>query len=214
MAQNTEAHGTEAGHTAGSTGADHAHEQHPTSHYVKIYLWLLALFAISVAGPTLEIQVVTLITAFGVAVLKARLVIRHFMHLSFELPVARWFLTASVVLVALFWAGVAPDVQNHEGLNWENVAAKAAVERGIHEPELHVEEQLIAGEIAEGAMGAASMTPVNIPGPLPGGYNFTHLVFWGVVALVALGTNAVAIILSAGAGLLVMETVKGDKSDA
>jgi caa(3)-type oxidase subunit IV len=209
MVEHTEAHGTEAGHTAGHTGADHAHEQHPTSHYVKIYLWLLALFAISVTGPMLEIQVVTLITAFGVAVFKARLVIRHFMHLSFELPIARWFLGASVVLVALFWAGVAPDVQNHEGLNWVNVAALAATERGIHEPELHVEDQLIAGELG----GAASMTPVIRPGPLPGGYNFTHLVFWGVVGLVALGTNAVAIILSAGAGLLVMETVKGDKSD-
>jgi hypothetical protein len=41
---------------------------------------------------------------------------------------------------------------------------------------------------------------------VPGGYVFTHLIFWTVVALVAVGTNAVAIILSIGLGLLAFET--------
>jgi hypothetical protein len=42
---------------------------------------------------------------------------------------------------------------------------------------------------------------------LPGGYNFIHVVFWGVVALVAVGTTAVAHILVAGLVLMVMEAV-------
>lgn len=42
---------------------------------------------------------------------------------------------------------------------------------------------------------------------VPGGFLFTHAVFWTVVSLVAVGTNAVAIILSIGIGLLVVETV-------
>ena len=42
---------------------------------------------------------------------------------------------------------------------------------------------------------------------VPGGYLFTHAVFWLVVGLVAVGTNAVAIILSIGLGLLAFETV-------
>ena len=46
---------------------------------------------------------------------------------------------------------------------------------------------------------------------IPGGYLFTHIVFWAVIALVAVGTNAVAIILSIGLGLLAFETVM--KSD-
>jgi hypothetical protein len=41
---------------------------------------------------------------------------------------------------------------------------------------------------------------------LPGGYNFINVVFWGVVALVAVGTNAVAIILATGLALLLMES--------
>lgn len=42
---------------------------------------------------------------------------------------------------------------------------------------------------------------------IPGGYIFTHTVFWVVIGLVAVGTNAVAIILSIGLGLLAFETV-------
>ncbi len=42
---------------------------------------------------------------------------------------------------------------------------------------------------------------------LPGGYVFTHLIFWTVVAMVAVGTNAVAIILSFGLVLLMLESM-------
>ena len=43
---------------------------------------------------------------------------------------------------------------------------------------------------------------------VPGGYLFTHVVFWTVVSMVAVGTNAMGIILSMGLGLLVLETFK------
>ena len=43
---------------------------------------------------------------------------------------------------------------------------------------------------------------------VPGGYLFTHLVFWGVVSLVAVGTNAVAIILSVGLALMALEAIR------
>jgi hypothetical protein len=42
---------------------------------------------------------------------------------------------------------------------------------------------------------------------VPGGYLFTHLMFWTVVAMVAVGTNAVAIILSVGLVLLALESI-------
>ena len=43
---------------------------------------------------------------------------------------------------------------------------------------------------------------------VPGGYVFTHLVFWTVVGLVVVGTNAVAIMLSVGLVLLSLEALK------
>ena len=42
---------------------------------------------------------------------------------------------------------------------------------------------------------------------VPGGYLFTHAIFWTIVAMVAVGTNAVAIILSVGLVLLMLEAV-------
>ncbi|MEE8148356.1 MAG: hypothetical protein V3T24_12170 [Longimicrobiales bacterium] len=42
---------------------------------------------------------------------------------------------------------------------------------------------------------------------LPGGYTVTHLIFWTVVAMVAVGTNAVPIILSVGLVLLLLESI-------
>ncbi len=41
---------------------------------------------------------------------------------------------------------------------------------------------------------------------LPGGYNFIHVVFWGVMALVGVGTTVVAQILVAGLVLMVLES--------
>lgn len=42
---------------------------------------------------------------------------------------------------------------------------------------------------------------------LPGGYTFIHLVFWTVVGMVALGTNAVPIILTFGLMIMVVQAV-------
>ena len=44
---------------------------------------------------------------------------------------------------------------------------------------------------------------------VPGGYVFIHLVFWTVVGMVAVGTNAVAIILMVGLGMMALETIQG-----
>ena len=42
---------------------------------------------------------------------------------------------------------------------------------------------------------------------LPGGYYFLHVVFWGVMALVVVGTMTVATILVVGLGMLFLESV-------
>jgi len=43
---------------------------------------------------------------------------------------------------------------------------------------------------------------------LPGGFTFTHIVFWTVVGMVAVGTNAVAIILVVGLTMMILESVQ------
>lgn len=104
-------------------------------NYKKIYIALLVLLAISIAGPMAGIPWLTLITAFGIAIVKATLVVQNFMHLKWEQKIMKWVLLASVVIVGLFWAAVRPDVGAHRGRNWVNNAAAAAVARGIPAPD-------------------------------------------------------------------------------
>lgn len=107
-------------------------EEHHTS-YVKIWGLLLVLLAVSVAGPMLGIRIVTLITAFGIAIVKAYIVAKYFMHVTLERRWVAYLLVAMLALMALFVGGTSPDVLKHEGHHWENTAARSAVEKGLEE---------------------------------------------------------------------------------
>ncbi|HIF94422.1 MAG: cytochrome C oxidase subunit IV family protein [Myxococcales bacterium] len=116
--------------------------QHPTSHYVKIWAILLVLLAVSVTGPMLEIQWVTLLTAFGIAGVKAYMVAVKFMHIDQTPRFVTYLVTTTLVFMLLFFAGTAPDVMKDHGTNWEKpawIAAEAAYAAGevSHEPEHH-----------------------------------------------------------------------------
>jgi len=91
---------------------------HHDTNYWKVYWILLVLLVISIAGPLLEIQIVTLITAFGVATVKAYLVAANFMHLNIEKQYVVYLLATMLVFMLLFFAAVAPDVMKWEGDNW------------------------------------------------------------------------------------------------
>jgi caa(3)-type oxidase subunit IV len=107
-------------------------EEHHTS-YVKIWGLLLVLLAVSVAGPMLGIRIVTLITAFGIAIVKAYIVAKYFMHVTLERRWVAYLLVAMLALMALFVGGTSPDVLKHKGRHWENTAARSAVEKGLEE---------------------------------------------------------------------------------
>jgi len=132
---------------------------HP--NYPKIYLTLVILLAISVAGPLVGIRWVTLIAAFGIAVVKADLVVQNFMHLKTERRIAKYVLGAALALMALFWFGIAPDVMEHHGDNWVNDAAIAATARGIAPPGEHEARPAAPG--GADSTGAAA-TPSSGPG--------------------------------------------------
>ncbi len=139
---------------------DGGHDDGHHVNYFKIYVILVVLFLISVAGPELGIRWVTLITAFGIAVVKANLVISNFMHLKWEKRIMKWMLASSLILMALMVAGISPDVLNHEGRNWENIAAQEAVARGLNgedhgEGEGETEVVADAGNAGGGGFSAA-----------------------------------------------------------
>lgn len=128
MAETAHTHEEGAHHGHGGHGGGHGAEHE--KHYWKIYWALLVLFGISVAGPFVGdatgIAAITMITAFGIAVAKAALVVRNFMHLTLEPKFVFYISATAVVLMGLFFFWVAPDVMKHEGHQWVNVAAMAA----------------------------------------------------------------------------------------
>jgi caa(3)-type oxidase subunit IV len=102
--------------------AAHAGEHHQHPNYVRIWAILVALLVVSVVGPMLGIRVVTLIAAFGIALVKAYLVAKNFMHLNVEKPIVHYALGLALVLMVLLYAGISPDAGRASGQNWKKDA--------------------------------------------------------------------------------------------
>src|SRR5262245_37483743 len=97
-------------------GHDHGHEHaHAHPNYVKIWAILLGLLVVSVVGPFVGIKAVTLITAFGIAVVKAYLVVTNFMHINVEKRYIVYMMASCLIFMLLFFAGAAPDVMKDHG---------------------------------------------------------------------------------------------------
>ena len=98
------------------------HAAHSEAHhvnYVRVWQILLVLLVISVLGPMIGIKIVTMITAFGIAVVKAYLVAKNFMHLNVQPRFVVYLLGTTLVFMLLFYACASPDVMKHAGDNWE-----------------------------------------------------------------------------------------------
>lgn len=91
---------------------------HGVAPYVRIYLVLLVLLGVSLLGPTLGIPVVTLVTAFGIAIVKATMVAAYFMHLNVEERYVWYILLIMLGFMVVMFAGMAPDVLAPAGQNW------------------------------------------------------------------------------------------------
>ena len=113
--------------------AQHAHAaapHHDDTSYVAIWGVLCALLAVSVIGPMVGIRLLTLITAFGIAIVKAYIVCSYFMHLNIEKKWVGYILGFMLALMLVFFGGVAPDVLEHEGLQWEKTYVEPATTGG------------------------------------------------------------------------------------
>jgi caa(3)-type oxidase subunit IV len=122
--------------------SDHAHAAHGDAaaheaHYKKIWVILLVLLIISFLGPFLGIRVVTMLTAFGIAVVKAWLVAKHFMHVTIQPRYVIYMLSTCLVFMLLLFAGAAPDVMEHEGAHWSKLNPDAGQPDRVLHPEAH-----------------------------------------------------------------------------
>jgi len=112
-------------------------EEHHNPNYVRIWAILCVLLVISIFGPFLGIQVVTLITAFGIAVVKAYLVAKNFMHLNVQPRFVVYLLSTVLAFMFLFFYGASPDVMRDEGSGWKKPREIAAAEAYTPPTEQH-----------------------------------------------------------------------------
>ena len=109
---------------AQSVHADAPH--HDEISYVAIWGVLCALLGVSVLGPMVGVRLLTLITAFGIAIVKAYMVCRYFMHLRIEKKWVAYILGFMLAIMLVFFGGVAPDVLRDQGLRWQKTYVEPA----------------------------------------------------------------------------------------
>ena len=133
-----------AGHGEHDAHGEHSHH----GNYVRVWAILLALLAVSVAGPIVAsflehratALALTLSTAFGIAVVKAYMVAKNFMHINFAQRYIVYLVTTMVVFMFLFFSGTAPDVMQDHGTNWVKPAwIEANKEAAAHHADPHAE---------------------------------------------------------------------------
>jgi len=101
-------------------------EEHAAHHgpsYFKTYVTLMVLMFTSLLGAWIgkevEILAITLISAFGIALIKAYLVAARFMHLNIEKRYIVYMLTTCLAFMFLFYTAIVSDIQGQTGTNWE-----------------------------------------------------------------------------------------------
>ena len=114
------AHPQAPGHGSESHGQSHE------AHYVRIWAILVGLLLVSYFGPMVANKLgwhwLLLTTAFGVAVIKAYMVAKNFMHINVEKPIIHYMMLTGVALMVLLYGAIAPDIQKGTGQNWKKNA--------------------------------------------------------------------------------------------
>ena len=64
---------------------DASHDAHPHPNYVGIWLLLLFLLGLSILCGSVKIPILMNTLVFGIAILKAFIVLRYFMHMKYLL---------------------------------------------------------------------------------------------------------------------------------
>lgn len=85
-------------------------ETHKHPNYVGIWIALVILFVLSVLAGVLGATRLAITGIFALAVAKAFLVISYYMHLKFEARWMRVLMFSVLVLVAVLFVGLMPDI--------------------------------------------------------------------------------------------------------
>ena len=80
-----------------------------TRHYLMIWIWLLALVLLSVAAAAILPKTQAIVLIFAVAIVKALLVARNFMHLKNERAIIYALVLVPLAFVIILLFALFPD---------------------------------------------------------------------------------------------------------
>ena len=80
-----------------------------TRHYLMIWIWLLALVVLSVAAASILPKTQALVLIFAVAIVKALLVARNYMHLKNERAIIYALVLVPLAFVIILLFALFPD---------------------------------------------------------------------------------------------------------
>ena len=85
-------------------------DYHGHPNYLKIYLALLGLFALTVFASFIHNTMIVFFVVFTISIIKGSMVLLYFMHLKWE-PKLIWILLGLALLILLFLiVGLYPDM--------------------------------------------------------------------------------------------------------
>ena len=83
--------------------------------YIAIWLWLVVLVGAGLGASALPVpKVAVLVLVFGIAVAKASMVIRDYMHLKFETLVIHLIALIPILLIIGLALVMIPDIVRHK----------------------------------------------------------------------------------------------------
>jgi cytochrome c oxidase subunit 4 len=77
--------------------------------YVTVFVWLMVLLGLTIAAALLPLGPLEVFVAFGIAVIKAVLVVLYFMHLRYSSPLVHVVVGASILWLFILFALTASD---------------------------------------------------------------------------------------------------------
>ena len=104
--------------------------EHAHPNYVKIWGILLVHLVASVVRPMFEIPALTIVTAFGIALVKAFTVAANFLHLKYEKKYIWYLLVISICFLGVLFFGAGTDIISTEGQQWKDcIADKTCIDQ-------------------------------------------------------------------------------------
>ena len=81
----------------------------------------------------LGIRAITLITAFGIALIKTYIIAAEFIHLKVEKRITTLIILSIIIIILIFYFNITPNIMKTSGQHWIKITPQTAAEETVPE---------------------------------------------------------------------------------